>query len=185
MNISRLNKEQIRSVYHNELVNDFPKDETKPLVMILKREKEGTYRCFGAYEKDTLIGYAFFVVHGEQLLLDYLAVVRAYRGRGIGSEFLRLLAEQCADASGMIIEVEDPTYAGTAEEAQLRERRRQFYLRNGCVDSGVTAHTFGVEYRLLEHAQCGVHTADEVREIYRNLYRSMVPKFLYEKNVRV
>lgn len=185
MNISRLNKEQIRSVYHNELVNDFPRDETKPLVMILKGEKEGTYRCFGAYEKDTLIGYAFFVVHGEQLLLDYLAVVRAYRGWGIGSELLRLLAEQCADASGMIIEVEDPEYAVTNEEAQLRERRRQFYLRNGCVDSGVTAHTFGVEYRLLEHAQCRVHTADEVREIYRNLYRSMVPKFLYEKNVRV
>lgn len=185
MQIVSLTTEQIRKIYREEMVLDFPDDERKPLMMILKSRAEGTYACFGAFDSDSLVGYAFYAVHGQDYLLDYLAVVRGMRDRGIGSQILLLLANQLEESASVLVEVEDPRSADTEEEAQLRRRRMRFYIRNGFRDTGVTAWTFGVEYRLLELEKNGCRSEESIRELYRSHYKAMVPKPMYEKNIRV
>ena len=56
----------------------------------------------------------------------------------------------------------------------------RFYSRNGFYDTGIASRTFGVDYRLLNIAAEKNLSASEIREIYTGMYRSMLPRHLYE-----
>lgn len=182
--IERLSEQQTAEIYRSHLVFDFPPNEVKPLDRIRKAMAAGRYHCFGLFEKHELAGYAFFVDHRGYFLLDYLAIVRGKRDQGFGSRFLNGLSEQFQNTKGVMIEVENPEFAANKEERELRLRRIQFYLRNGCTDTGVDVSAFGVPFRLLEITRCGLHSADELRVLYRALYGEILPPELL-KMVRV
>ncbi|MBQ9031298.1 MAG: GNAT family N-acetyltransferase [Parasporobacterium sp.] len=181
--------ETIRQIYNTYMKQDFPASELKPLAMIRKARKQGRYDCYGMYEGDVLAGYAFFVklpaVGKFHYLLDYLAVVDGNRNRGYGSQLLEQLANLISDASSMIAEVEDPDYAPDRKEKLERERRLRVYLRNGYRETGVTARVFGVDYLLLEVFATGPHPDEEIRGIYSEIYKGMVPAPMYQTFVKI
>ena len=171
--------EQIRDIYDRYLVFDFPADERKPLRMIEKAVGEGRYSCVGAFDEDgNFLGYAFFVFDGKKYLLDYYAVVPDMRGKGIGTAFLKA-AVQDTDASIMLIEVEDPDVC----DREARQKRVNFYLNAGCIDTGVRAECFGVRFLLLEYP--GAHGKETVAQAYKDIYRLILPPEMYAKNIRV
>ena len=104
--------EKIRQIYNLYMKQDFPANELKPLAMIRKARTQGRYDCYGIYDGDSFIGYAFFVklMSGDRFhyLLDYLAIVQENRNRGCGGELLRQLSELISDADCIIAEVENP-----------------------------------------------------------------------------
>lgn len=59
-------------------------------------------------------------------------------------------------------------------------RRLQFYLDNGYRETDVAAQVFGVHYLVLEAPGGRAHSADEIREIYGSLYKSMLPPVMYQ-----
>ena len=171
--------EQVRDVYDTHLVFDFPAEERKPLRMIEKAVGEGRYRCVGAFgEDEELLGYAFFVFEKDRCLLDYYAVVPEKRGMGIGTKFLKMAAAD-ADAKMLLIEVEDPE----VRDYEARQKRVDFYLNAGCTDTGVKAECFGVRFLILEYP--GKHSGEEISEVYKEIYRSILPPDMYEDNIRV
>ena len=105
------------------------------------------------------------------------------RGKGIGSAFLRLAIET-AGFPTTIIEIEDPR-SGDAEEKTTRERRLDFYQKAGCVNANVHVLAFGVEYLLLEYPLQGIHSGEELSEGYRSIYRSILPKRMFEKYISI
>ena len=66
-------------------------------------------------------------------------------GRGIGTEFLKLLNDELKDAEILLCEAESPV-GSTGDELAVREHRITFYLQNGFIDTGVTVNTYGVNY---------------------------------------
>lgn len=183
-----LTRDEIISTYNSYMKNDFPKDELKPLSMMIASLDNGQYFCYGIFDNDKLCGYAYFasVIENSRkyCLLDYFAVVSGMRDRGIGSEFLRLLHDELTDIEMLICESEDPT--GTAGCENITRRRRiAFYLRNCFIDTTVTASVFGVDYILLELDLGHSHSTDDIRKSYSALYRSFLPEKLYNKIVRV
>ena len=185
MNIRELTIEEVRKVYKDHVRYDFPDEERKPLSRIEKTIREGKYLCLGAFGDDGgLLAYAFFVFEKEACLLDYYAVVPDKRGEGIGSAFLKE-AVMCARADVTIIEIEDPEAAVPEEEKKARERRLNFYLNAGCVNTHVRVTTFGVEFLLLEYPVTTSHKREMIAEGYRSIYRSILPKRMFEKNILV
>ena len=183
--IRELSLEEIRDIYNKYLYNDFPFDERKPLDRIEKSMRDGQYLCLGAWDKDgNFLAYAFFVVIGRNVLLDYYAVVQKYRGTGIGTSFLPQAASK-TDAECLIIEIEDPGSANDPEESITRKKRRDFYLRAGCILSDVHAHAFGVDYLLLEYPLGKTHSSGEIAENYLGIYRTILPRSMYEANMSV
>lgn len=91
--------------------------------------------CYVAELHGALVGFAVLVeLAGAGChFLEYTAVDRGLRGHGIGSVLLRHLRRDLAathpDSAGVIFEVEDPGET-TGEEADVRRRRIQFYVRN-------------------------------------------------------
>ena len=183
LTLRRLTMEQAEQVYTRYMKQDFPRDELKPFAMIREADARGEYECLGCYDGDLLCGYAYLVKLGREYLLDYFAVLADLRGSGYGSRILQVLRENYADAAAMLIESENPDFA--ADDDALRERRRRlrFYLHAGCLDTGVTACVFGVEYRVLELPVSGAHTPDEIRGVYMRLYKSFLSTPRYQKNI--
>ena len=183
--IRELSLEEIRDIYTRYLYYDFPFDERKPLDRIEKSMRGGQYLCLGAWNKDGIfLAYAFFVVIGKNVLLDYYAVVPEYRGTGIGTSFLPLAATK-TNADCLIIEIEDPESANDPEEKIVRRKRQDFYLRTGCILSDVHARAFGVDYLLLEYPLGKTHSSGEIAENYLGIYRTILPRAMYEANMSV
>ena len=61
----------------------------------------------------------------------------------------------------------------------------RFYLHAGCLDTGVTACVFGVEYRVLELPLSGAHSQDAIRAVYMRLYKSFLSTPRYQRNITV
>lgn len=170
----------IEFIYKNYMVNDFPKDELKPLSMIKKSISKSQYECFGIYSNDELCGYAFFVCLDKLCLLDYLAILSDRRGTGIGSEFIDLLKNEMSKFDIVICEADNPDYSN-GKELEIRQKRVSFYFRNGFADTTVTTNVFGAEFKLLELNMGKIHSRDEVIEAYSSLYKSFLPPAAYNK----
>lgn len=134
-----------------------------------------------------LLGYAF-LCHGHRsssLILDYFAVVSHNRQQGYGSKFLELLRNQFQDIAGILAEVECVEQGADETERQVRQRRLDFYLRNGFCLTRVTGKIFGVDYDIVFlpiAKQCqDQFVCAEMEEIYR----TMIPKLMFWKNVHL
>ena len=181
MRLQKLSLDQVKLIYNERMLFDFPDDERKPLNMIVKALSQGSYECLGLFDDQHLVGYAFLVKDENDYLVDYLAVYPEHRNKGIGGELLHLLEESLRDADNIIIEVEDPDAAAEDAEKETRIRRKSFYMRNGCQDTGLKVECFGVIYLILT---LGSTSCGNLLDLYLSFYRKMLPKAMFEKNVR-
>jgi GNAT superfamily N-acetyltransferase len=99
---------------------------------------------FAAVREDRALGISFYGYYREMRLgfLYYLAVDPEQRGQGLGGWLLQMtLANLRSDATrsnglpprGLIWEVERPVDAETSAEREFRQRRINFYQRNGAL----------------------------------------------------
>ncbi len=129
-NFRKMNDEEIRYWYYNELSEAFAENERKPLGDILRSVDEGKYEICGLFDNKTMLGYAT-LWKGKDIplvLLDYLGVSKLKRNGGLGSEILEYLKEL---AMPMVTESEMPIESDSPEENSIRSRRIEFYKRNG------------------------------------------------------
>lgn len=166
---------QVETLYKTRLKKDFARNELKPLISMRRSWEDNAYDCYGLFDGEEILGYAFFVRLGNNYLFDYLAIVETHRDEGLGSIFLRQLADCLAGADCVVGEVEDPDKAKDEESRAIRERRLQFYLRSGYRRTELSSCVFGADYRILEVPTGKEHSAEELREIYTALYRSFLP----------
>lgn len=183
MDIISLTKDQVTSLYPH-MKEAFPADELKPLSRILAGMDKGTYECKGLTDHGDMVGYAVFVRTGDHMLFDYLSVLPMYRNQGMGGIFLKMLDDYFASADSVIVEVEDPAYAENEADQHLQQRRKQFYERNGFVNTGVSTLCFGVHYLLLMH-HAHILDAETVKQLYLDHYQAMLPKLMFRRFIQV
>lgn len=140
----------------------FPPYERKPFGKILRMAKEGRADLWTIRRNGKFAGLAATVNSPNIVLLDYFAVKKSLRGKGVGSAALREL-EQCYADRGFFVEIES-TYEQAANQAQ-RESRKRFYESCGMIPMGTEADLFGVRMELL-----GVRCHLDLEE-YRSFYR--------------
>lgn len=139
--IRLLSPEKAKTIYRRDIARDFPPDERKPWASIERLMRADRYVCLGFYEAAGLRGYGFFATlpaenGGLHYLLDYFAILPAYRKQGLGAAFLPAMLARLPDAASVIGEAENPACAANEADRALRERRIRFYLRCGVRDTG-------------------------------------------------
>lgn len=145
---------EIEEIYNNYMIKDFPPAELKKLEDIIYSVEMGWYTVYVAYDEEGCKGYACIAqieCDDEKVkkfgFLDYYAIVKEYRGTGIGTLFLKQLAT-LSGTDCIILETESIESAKNDEETNTRTRRIAFYKRSGCVDTGCMYNVFGVEYNI-------------------------------------
>lgn len=183
--LRELTKEEIEIIYKEHLVNDFPVEEQKPLAFLLDLYDKGLYPCYGMFEENTLVAYAFLVKTREDsfLLMDYYATVKAYRSGGYGSRFLSLLKEHCTKESGILFEVESGAYE-KGEAKEICRRRISFYERNGLRMTKLWLVLFTVDMHVMYLPLKEESISDEaLLKKLDHIYQTMFPIEMYEKNI--
>ena len=163
----------------------FPKSEKKPFEMILKGRKKGTYEIMAIEnEEGGFQGLAIIMRYGDLALLDYFAIHPMYRGTGVGSKALKALQKRY-EGKKFLLEIESTIGAeatpeaaagpGEAEEAAIRRRRKEFYLRGGMQPMDFLVNLFGVEMEIMTY-DCSV-TFEE----YHSILEHSIPIAMAEK----
>ncbi len=175
----------VETLYNARLKKDFARNELKPLASMRRSWKKNAYDCYGLFDGDEILGYAFFVRRDRDYLFDYFAIAEERRNEGLGSLFLRQLADCVQGADCVVGEVEDPDKAEDEETQRTRERRLQFYLRSGYQKTELTSTVFGANYRILEIPTAREHSTEELRTVYTEIYRNTLPALFFRTQFRL
>lgn len=173
-----LGRDDLIRLWHEQMPLDFPREEIKPLPLLLSLYDRGQNHTFALTDGDDTLAYAILEVpdRGDIWLLDYLAVSSAARGRGLGSTVLSLLPASLPGARTVMAEIERIDCAPDADARETRTRRKRFYLQNGLRETGIfTRADGGIDYEILSLA-CRSHAvggdaADAMENIYRTFFR--------------
>ena len=166
MELKLLSKEELKKLYEEEMVFDFPKSELKPVRAMIRLMDMGLYEPLLVIENGEAVGYAMVWLPGEGdgALLEYFGVLRGKRNVGLGSQILGVLAQRYGQIFG---EAEAPSSDDPAEN-DLRRRRIGFYLRNGMRLLDYECALFGVHFNCL---YLGPETDDrKIEQLHRSVY---------------
>lgn len=182
-----LSIQEVKTIYDSYMQQDFPRNELRPFSMIKKLMNEHIYYTYGIFKESKLCAYAFFLEDRKSgiLLFDYFAVCSQHRGQGYGTKALHLILETCKEKNGVLLEVEDPSFAENEEERGVRERRIQFYEKCGIHRSDVQMLLFGVNYCIMYQSFTSDDMEDHIVETIQEIYKKLVPKLLYKKILRI
>lgn len=188
MEMKILSASERQNFYITYLTKDFHESEVKPFEMIEKFVNQGNYLCYGFFEDSEPFGYAYFTksVDERVLFLDYFAVVKTHRSKGLGSHFLTEMKSKLFDTYAILmLECENPTFSLNEKDKRNRIRRIKFYLKNGFKQSNILSRVLTDEYEILtldlgkplpEHM-----LFDELQQIYNTLFG----KEFFEQNINM
>ena len=90
------------------------------------------YRFIGLSDRARLVAFAMVFISdtARVALLEYMATDKAYRNKGLGAR-LFTLALQAAGARVLLVEADSEREH--CDDQTLRARRKNFYLKQGCV----------------------------------------------------
>lgn len=184
MKLRNLNERELKQLHDTEMREAFPPEELKPYAAMKVLVERGAYQPVGAFEGDTLVGYAILwrEPKNRYILIDYLGVTKALRNKGLGGQILDLLTERFSQLDGIIVESEAPE---GGEKDALRRRRMDFYRRNGFTFLQYDCVLFGVHYAVCLRSPNGKGTEEAVIEAHKALYRAQFPQEVYETFIQI
>ena len=172
---------QVKALYETA----FPENERIPIKHLLDDKIK---REFWAFFDDTLrknhgekgdseiaaphtfCGFSNSITHGNITNIVYFAVVPELRSRGYGSQILQAIREK-HPTSRIVVDIEVEEDSKDAEELERRNRRRNFYQRNGFEASPVDYVWQGEHYRLLSAG--GTVTEKEFRDFWKEILKDI------------
>ena len=120
----------------------FPENERRPLAPFLDGSEEGG-EVVAFYDGERFCGFFCLLTYWDITHILYFAVEASLRGRGYGTEALGLVAKY-KEGNRILADLE--ALVPKAENLLQRQKRKDFYLRNGYVRSLVSYDWQGESY---------------------------------------
>ena len=124
----------------------FPAEERKPFSRIVSMMKEGRTDLWIIRKNGRFAGFASTVNSPDLVLLDYFAVCKSLRGRGVGSAAMKAILDRYAPR-GVLVEIESTMIP--SDNPEERENRKRFYVNCGMTPMGTEVNLFGIRMELL------------------------------------
>ncbi len=170
LNLRLMTDSEVTYWYTQEFENHFNAQERKPLADIIKLQNSGHYDLLGLFDEHSnqMLGYATIwkSPNINLLLLDYLGVSSSLRNKGLGSQILLALKKYYKNEY-IIAESELPVSEDSPSENNLRERRINFYKRNGFKPVYEMA-TCGMRWQALILSDDFISSPSEISKIMHN-----------------
>lgn len=171
MQIKKATINQVKHIYNQYIIYDFPVNERRPLNKIINLINDNKYIIYVLFKDNTIIGYAFLYGYDNRYICDYFAIVKGYRNNHYGSYFLKELLK-IFKQSQIYFEVEKPDEPNKA----IKEKRIQFYLNNGVLLNPIHVRLYYVDYIILSNVHISIK---DIQQLYYDLYDS----FFYKKYI--
>lgn len=144
INSSNMGDEVLRHLYETA----FPVEEQVPYdeLPYLLEKLSIDYTAY--YDGETMVGLTMVLHLAKYNWGWYFAVREPLRGMGYGQEILTTILEKYREKRPFVIDIESPRQPD-APNPEQRQRRYNFYLRNGLRDT-MTSRTYnGITYTIL------------------------------------
>lgn len=124
----------------------FPKEERVPFDFLADKVQYGNSNLLTVYHGDLFVGILVLVFHDDMVFLWYLAIDPKLQGKGYGTKVLSVV-EQKYKGRRLVLNIDEvcDTFADFAQ----RQKRHQFYIKNGYADCFVKTREKGVVYQLM------------------------------------
>ena len=155
---------QVQALYESA----FPANERIPMKQLLDDKIKRDFWAF--FDEETFCGFSNSISHGDITNIVYFAVVPELRCRGYGSQILQAIREKHPD-SRIVVDIEVEEDSKDDEDLERRNRRRDFYQRNGFGAAPVEYHWQGEHYRLLSAG--GTVTEKEFRDFWKEILKDI------------
>ena len=166
--VQRKNTAKFKELYKSS----FPDSERKPYLLMKYWQYQKKMELYEISDNGQFCGLFIIVVYKDIVLIDYLAVLPQLRGGGVGSKALEY-ARKMFDGKRIILEIE--TTKKPCEDLSQRIKRKNFYLKNGLTECGISVNLFGVEMELLKFNE------NVSFEEYLGMYRHMAGRLIKVK----
>ena len=124
----------------------FPPEELMQTEMQLDLCASGALEVWAVYDDGNFVGFTTVYPGTRLAYVFFLAVHRDARSHGYGTRILKLLHDHYAGRR-IVLDIEpiDPSVPDNG----MRSRRKQFYLRNGFLESGYLLKYLGLSFEIL------------------------------------
>lgn len=149
------------------IIDLFPENERMPMWLLLLNSKRKSISFNAYYDKDYFVGFSFYIMKRDSVFVLYLAVNDKVHSKGIGS---RILTEIKNENPGKAIFLNVEPIDDKADNSIQRERRLNFYRKNGFYDSHYyISNNAGAEFLILS----------TLKEFKPEKYRSIMKSFCF------
>lgn len=159
---------------YSHMKRDFPPNELPPFSAVKRNLRKRGYEGFFLTCSGMDAGYVLVTAPcgNEFALLQFFAVYPEMRGSGLGSGFLKIIAERYQPRS-LVLEVDDPHAAKTEKSREEAVRRIRFYENSGFrALTSVKAKIFGVDMLIMTNSQT---FSGNARALMHSLYLPALP----------
>lgn len=127
----------------------FPFYEQIPMPFLMWRLRRPNVELLGFTDDGQLVGASYTISRRQQTYVLYLAVTEKVRSRGYGSQILAAIKDRYVNQQIMLnIEPVTPD----APNLEQRQKRRQFYYKNGFRSTHLMLTEMGDDYELLTNS---------------------------------
>lgn len=183
--IKKVNLEKSLEIY-KYLIEDFPKNEIPNYKSYLKLTENHVHNVY-VYEEDAQ-EVAYFIAieknNTKKILITHLAVIKTYRGKGVGKRLIEAIKAYFSDETTLIVEVESEKNAKSPQELEIIKRRIQYYLNAGFTKCENLEYTlFHMDYYILTYSPLNYDISNkEIKQVIENIYNGLFePKNLIIK----
>ncbi|MFD1176458.1 GNAT family N-acetyltransferase [Paenibacillus puldeungensis] len=148
----------------------FPKSEQIPLWFLRMKFKQDFVDFFVFYDDNQFVGFTYLITHQQLTFILYLAIDPSLRSQGYGQKVLAGIKEKYP-GNRIVLNIE--AVDESSDNYQQRLKRREFYVRNGYINTGLQLIERGALYEVL------VDQGEVDLEEYRYLFKKFVGAFLY------
>ncbi len=165
-------KNEIKNIY----LNSFQKDERFPFWILKHCSKEQNVVFNVILDDKKVIGMEYIINYNDEntAYLMYLAIDKKQRGKGYGSEILKDLAKKYET---IILSIERPN----KNFDDNKEKRKNFYLKNGFYETNKFIQDKGIEYEILCTNKNYSITKENLEKRYIKMTNSTIMKYLIGK----
>ena len=152
---------EIRNLYEEA----FPEEERVPWEDLMRMTDAMPLDFTAYYDVDTFVGFTIVMPREDYNWFWYFAVNEALRGKGYGQKILSHIIKRY-DEKRLLLDMESPRQE--CDNLEQRNRRHDFYIRNGFKDTMAEKTFRGVTFTILMKGE-GTFTSQDYDNIISEL----------------
>lgn len=174
--IRKLDIEEAKKLYRDYIDEDFPDDERPNYNHYVKLLESEEFIPYSYEEENKMKAYIICIEKGDNVLISHLAVLKEYRGQGIGTKLLEEIKNFYKDKQAVILESEAEEQAENKKALEIIKRRQKFYKKCGFTSyPNLDYELSGVKYLIFAYSNLENKIEDgKLIEIIKELYKEIL-----------